>query len=66
MFYISYFDFMLKRNEVYGFFLSKGFDETRKQTKIALKFIQKQYFSFFKILLFFKNSILAVYYFLSL
>ena len=44
MFYISYFDVMLKRNEVYGFFLSKGFDETRKQTKTALKVHSKTVF----------------------
>ena len=45
IFYISYFDVMLKRNEFYGFFLSLGFDEKCKQRELALNFIQKQYFS---------------------
>ena len=45
VFYISYFDVMLKRNEVLWIFISKGFDEKCKQTELALNLIQKQYFS---------------------
>ena len=45
MFYISYFDAMLKRNEFLWIFLSNGFDEKCKLTKLAINFIQKQYFS---------------------
>ena len=46
MFYISYFDVVLKRNEfLWIFFLSKGFDEKCKETELAWNFIQKQYFS---------------------
>ena len=45
MFYISYFDIMLKRNEVLWIFLSKVFNEKCKQTKFASNYIQKQYFS---------------------
>ena len=45
IFYISFFDVMLKRNEFLWIFLSKGFDERCKQTELALNFIQKQYFS---------------------
>ena len=40
IFYISYFDVMLKRNEFFWIFLSKGFEEKCKQTKLALNFIQ--------------------------
>ena len=40
IFYISYFDVMLKRNEFFWIFLSKGFEEKCKQTKLALSFIQ--------------------------
>ena len=43
--YISYFDVMLKRNELLWIFLGKGFDEKCKQTELAFNFIQKQYFS---------------------
>ena len=46
MFYISYSDVMLKRNEFLCiFFLSEGFGEKCKHTELALNFIQKQYFS---------------------
>ena len=45
IFYFSYFDIMLKRNEFLWIFLSNGFDEKCKLTEIALSFIQKQYFS---------------------
>ena len=46
MFYISYSDVMLKRNEIFmNIFLSEGFGEKRKHTEVALNFIQKQYFS---------------------
>ena len=45
MFYISYFDVMLKREEFLKIFLSKGLDEKYKETELALNFIQKQYFS---------------------
>ena len=44
MFYISYSDVMLKRNE-FLYFLSEGFGEKCKHTEVALNFIQKQYFS---------------------
>ena len=43
IFYISYFDVMLRRNEFLWIFF-KGFDEKCKQTELALNFIQKQYF----------------------
>ena len=45
IFCISYFDVMLKRDEFLWIFLTKGFNEKCKQTKLALDFIQKQYFS---------------------
>ena len=45
IFYISYFDVMLKMDEFLWIFLSKGFDKKCKQTELALDFIQKQYFS---------------------
>ena len=45
IFYISYFDVMLKRDKFLRIFLSKGFDEKYKETELALNFIQKQYFS---------------------
>ena len=45
VFYISYFDVMLKRNEFLWFFFSKGFGAKCKHTELALNFIQKQYFS---------------------
>ena len=44
MFYISYSDVRLKRNE-FLYFLSEGFGEKCKHTELALNFIQKQYFS---------------------
>ena len=43
IFYISYFDVMLRRNEFLWIFF-KGFDEKCTQTELALNFIQKQYF----------------------
>ena len=45
IFYISYFDIMLKRNKFLWTFLSTGFNEKCKQRELALKL--------------FKNSILA-------
>ena len=46
IFYISYFDVMLKRNEYsWILFLSNGFDEKCKLKELDLNFIQKQYFS---------------------
>ena len=45
IFYISYFDVMLKRNEFFWIFLSNGFNEKWELTDLALNFIQKQYFS---------------------
>ena len=45
IFYISYFDVILERNEFLWIFFSNGFDEKCKLTKLALNFIQKQYFS---------------------
>ena len=46
MFYISYFDIMLKRKKFFMiFFLSKGFGEKCKHTELALNFVQKQNFS---------------------
>ena len=44
IFYISYFDVMLKRNEFLWIFLSNGFGEKCKLTELDLNFIQKQYF----------------------
>ena len=41
IFYISYFDVTLKRNEFLWIFLSKGFGEKCKPTELALNFIQK-------------------------
>ena len=40
IFYISYFDVMLKRNELLCIFLSKGLDGKCKQTELALNFIR--------------------------
>ena len=46
IFYISYFDVMLKKNEfLWFFFLSKGFGEKCKHTELALNFVKKQNFS---------------------
>ena len=46
IFYISYFDVMLKEERIFmDFFLSKGFGEKCKHTELALNFVQKQYFS---------------------
>ena len=45
IFYISYCDVMLKRNELLWIFLGKDFCEKCKHTEIALNVIQKQYFS---------------------
>ena len=45
MFYISYFDVMLKRNKFLGFFLSKGLGKKCKHTELALNFVEKQYFN---------------------
>ena len=42
IFYISYFDVMLKRDKFLRIFLSKGFDEKYKETELALNFIQNQ------------------------
>ena len=43
IFYISYFDVMLKRDEFLQiFFLSKDFDGKYKETELALHSIQKQ------------------------
>ena len=39
IFYISYCDVMLKRNEFYGFELGKGFHEKCKHTELAINFI---------------------------
>ena len=44
IFYISYFDVMLKRKEFLWFFLSKDFGVKCKHTELALNFVQKQYF----------------------
>ena len=44
IFYISYFDVMLKRNEFLWLFLTKGFVEKCKKTELALNLIEKQYF----------------------
>ena len=44
IFYISYFDVMLRGTNFF-FFFSKGFGAKCKQTQLALNFIQKQYFS---------------------
>ena len=43
IFYISYFDVMLRGTNF--FFFSKGFGAKCKHTQLALNFIQKQYFS---------------------
>ena len=45
IFYISYFDVMLKKSEFLWFFLGKGFGENCWHTELALNFAQKQYFS---------------------
>ena len=45
IFYISYFDVMLKQNRFLWIFLSNGFNKKCKLTELALNFIQKQYFS---------------------
>ena len=45
VFYISYFDVMLKRDKFLWIFLSRDFDEKCKQTELTLDFLQKQYFS---------------------
>ena len=37
-------DVILKRNEFYEHFLSEGFSKKCKHTKLALNFIDKQYF----------------------
>ena len=44
MFYISYSDVRLKRNE-FLYFLSEDFGGKCKHTELALNFIQKQHFS---------------------
>ena len=43
--YCDYYEVTLKRNEFLRIFLSKGFDEKCKHTKLAVYFIQKQDFS---------------------
>ena len=43
IFFISYFDVMLKRNKFLWIFLSNHFDEKDKLTELVLNFIQKQY-----------------------
>ena len=42
---ISYCDVMLKRNKFLEAFLRKSFSEKYNHTKLALTFVQKQYFS---------------------
>ena len=52
MFYISYCDVMLKSNNFYGLFFSKGFREKCKHTELVLNFtqnnilVQKTHFPF--------------------
>ena len=55
IFYISYCDGMLKKNEFLWIFLGKGFREKSNHTELALNFIQKRhlvqknYFPFIKV-----------------
>ena len=42
IFYVSYCDVMLKRNNFYGFLLGKAFRKKFKHTELALNFFQKQ------------------------
>ena len=45
IFYISYFDVMLKTNGFLWVFLSNGFGEKCKHTEVALNFVQRHNFS---------------------